>query len=211
MAHAVNVWMEEQEMAWQMTGRWLESCSCKMTCRCIMGPAEPDQGWCSIAFLIDIQRGNSEGVNLDDTRAVWALDLPGDLVSGNGTARVWLDERTSSEQRRELEAILTGNKSGVWEALAGLVTTWLPSKTARVEVGSGDNLSFSVADIGRCQFQPVEDAGGNQAQVVNAPENYGVAEVFDLARADGSRWSDPEMRTWESLGWGQLANFNWSV
>jgi hypothetical protein len=47
--------------------------------------------------------------------------------------------------------------------------------------------------------------------VVNAPENYGVAEVFDLARADGSRWSDPDMRTWESLGFGQLTSFNWSA
>jgi hypothetical protein len=70
---------------------------------------------------------------------------------------------------------------------------------------------YAVADIARCQFQPVKDAGGNQAQVVNAPENYGVAEVFDLARADGSRWSDPDMRTWQSLGFGQLASFNWSA
>ena len=198
-------------MAWQMTGRWLESCSCKMICRCMMGPAEPDQEWCSAAFLVDVERGNSDGVNLDNTRAVWALDLPGDLVSGNGTVRVWLDERTSSDQRRELEAILTGTKGGIWEVIAGLVTTWLPSRTARIEVQSGDTLSFSVGDIGYCQFQPVTDPGGNQMQVVNAPENYGIAEVFDLARADGSRWSDPEMRKWVSLGAGQLANFNWSV
>ena len=198
-------------MAWRMTGRWVESCSCKMICRCIMGPAEPDQGWCSAAILIDIDQGDSDGVNLANTRAVWALELPQDLVSGNGTVRVWLDEGSSAEQRRELEAILTGKKGGIWEVLAGLVTAWLPSRTARIEVASGHNPAFSIASIGRCQFQPVKDAGGNQVQVVNAPENYGVADVFDLARADGSRWADPEMRQWESLGAGQIATFNWRV
>jgi len=54
-------------MAWRMTGRWLETCSCKMICRCTMGPAEPDQGWCSAAILVDIQQGESEGVSLGNT------------------------------------------------------------------------------------------------------------------------------------------------
>ena len=100
-------------MAWRMTGRWLETCSCKMICRCTMGPAEPDQGWCSAAILLDIQQGDSDGVNLANTRAVWVIDLPGDFAAGNGTARVYLDERAGSVQRGELDAILTGKKGGL--------------------------------------------------------------------------------------------------
>ena len=198
-------------MAWHMAGQWLETCSCKMICRCTMGPAEPDQGWCSAAILLDIQQGDSDGVNLGNTRAVWVIDLPGDFAAGNGTARVYLDERASSHQRGELEAILTGKKGGLWAGLAGLVSEWRPSRTTRIEVQWGDNPSATVGDVGHIQVQPIKDEGGNRAQLLNAPANYGVAETFDLARADGTRWSDPEMRGWQSLGYGTLTSFRWSV
>jgi len=176
-----------------------------------MGPAEPDQGWCSAAILVDIQQGEADGVNLGNTRAVWVIDLPGDFATGNGAARVYLDDSAGSDQRRELEAILTGKKGGLWEGLAGLVREWRPSRTARIQVHWGENPSASIGDVGQIQVEPVKDEAGNQARLVNAPANYGVAETFDLARADGTRWFDPEMRRWQSLGYGTLTSFRWSV
>ncbi len=42
-------------MAWHMTGQLIEACSCKAACPCVLGPAEPDQGWCSGALTFVIQ------------------------------------------------------------------------------------------------------------------------------------------------------------
>ena len=142
---------------------------------------------------------------------MWVIDLPGDFSAGNGTARVYLDERASANQRGELEAILTGKKGGLWAGLAGLVSEWRPSRTTRIEVQWGDNPSATVGDVGQMQVQPIKDDGGNRAQLLHAPANYGVADTFDLARADGTRWSDSEMRSWQSLGYGTLTSFRWSV
>jgi hypothetical protein len=93
------------DMAWQITGRWIELCSCKMFCPCWFGPAEPDQGWCSGAVLADIQQGNSDGVNLSGRKVTFVGDWPKDFASGNGTARLYIDGGADVDQRRELEAI----------------------------------------------------------------------------------------------------------
>ena len=138
-------------MAWRMTGQMLESCSCKMLCPCTLGPAEPDQGWCSGALLFDIQQGNSDGVNLGGSKVVFAVDLPGDFLGGNGTARLYIDEAASADQRRELEAIFTGKKGGAFDALNSLITKWLPMQVVRTEIASdntsakGDHRSTEVA------------------------------------------------------------------
>jgi Protein of unknown function (DUF1326) len=52
-------------MAWHISGKSTELCSCKMMCPCWLGPeGEPDQEWCSAAFGFEIEKGQSDGVDL---------------------------------------------------------------------------------------------------------------------------------------------------
>ena len=199
-------------MGWKLTGQLLEACSCKMVCPCILGPAEPDQGWCSVALTFDIHEGNADGVNLSGTRVVWAFDLPGDFVGGNGTARLYIDEGAGADQRRELEAIFTGKKGSAMEAIAASVTKWLPTKTVSIKVQQGDTPSVSVGNVGQVTLAPIKTESGKPAQIMNAPLNevFGVARE-DLARSDGSRWSDPDMRRWEAGGAGGVCAFSLSA
>ena len=97
-------------MAWHMTGQLIEACSCKAACPCVLGPAEPDQGWCSGALTFVIQQGESDGVDLRDRKVLWLVDLPNDFASGNGTVRVYIDDGADARQRQELEAIFTGTR-----------------------------------------------------------------------------------------------------
>lgn len=200
-------------MAWNIGGEWLEVCSCKMVCPCNFGPAEPDRGWCSGAFVLDIRQGKSDGVDLSGTRVAMALDLPGDFVSGNATARVYIDERASAEQRRELEAIMGGQKGGIPAGLAGMVTKGLATQTAKIEYTSGDNASASVGNVGSLKAQRIKTEDGKQATVLNAPLAAGMgANEIALANATrDSKWTDPEMRSWESGGYGGVVAFNWSA
>ena len=50
----------EAFMAWQLSGQLIEACSCKSACPCVLGPAEPDQGWCSGALTFSIEKGQAE-------------------------------------------------------------------------------------------------------------------------------------------------------
>ena len=200
-------------MAWRMSGQILEACSCKLLCPCFFGPAEPDKGWCAGFLGVAIQQGDSDGVDLSGTRAALALDLPGDFVGGNATARVYLDQAANAEQRRELEAIFTGKKGGVWEPIAaGLVIKWLPTQTVPIQIQTGDNASASVGAVGTVQLAAVKDEAGKSASVQHAPAMgaFGV-ESADLARSDGTAWTDPEMRRWQGGGSGTLWQFSWSA
>ena len=199
-------------MAWSLSGHLLEACSCKMLCPCIFGPAEPDQGWCSGALTFDIQEGNADGVNLSGRRVVWAFDLPGDFFGGNATARLYIDDGASDEQRRDLEAIFTGKKGGAMEAVGASVTKWLPTKTASIKIQRGDKPSVSVGNFGQVTLAPIKTESGKTAQIINAPLNevFGV-DKEDLARSDGSRWSDPDMRRWEAGGTGGMSAFRLSA
>ena len=199
-------------MAWQATGQLIEACSCKALCPCYLGPAEPDQGWCSGALTFSIQNGQSEGVDLSGRAVVWLIDLPKDFASGNGTARLYIDDAASAQQRQELEAIFTGKKGGPWAVLGSIVTKWLPTQTATIKISGGDSPAISVEGIGQVALQPIKDQTGRTTTVINAASHRSmeIGQV-DLARSDGSRFFDPEMRAWDAGGHGGVSSFSWKV
>lgn len=198
-------------MAWHMTGQLIDSCSCKLACPCILGAAQPDQGWCSGVILFDIQQGNSDGVSLDSLKVAFAIDLPGDFMSGNGTVRLYLDESANAAQRSELEALFQGKKGGPLEAIAGLVTKWLPTQSARIHTHMGDSPSITIGNVGQITLARVKTQDGRQTRLENPPAlaPFGV-QYHELARGDGSYMADPDMRRWVSGGEGGISPFNMS-
>lgn len=199
-------------MAWQLDGRMIEACSCKLACPCVLGPAEPDQGWCSGALTFSIESGQSEGVGLSGRTVVWLIDLPKDFVSGDGTVRLYIDDGADESQRQELEAIFHGKKEGPGAVLDSLVSKYLPTESAAITIGGEDGPTVTVGGVGNVTLEPVKDEAGRTASVHNTPI-LGLIEIdrTDLARADGSRFADPEMRAWDSWGAGSVSPFSWKV
>jgi hypothetical protein len=204
-------------MAWNLTGQLVETCSCNFLCPCWFGVKElmvMDQGWCATTFLFRIRQGNSDGVNLGNLDVIMASDYPGPtLLDGNGTARVYITEGASADQRRELEAIFQGRKGGLMEIVSSLVTRWLPTQTTRNGVQEqGDTVNATVGNFGQVQSQRLR----NEASQPMIMQNVGFAAVFqfdnqtgELAPGSGTRWSDPDMpRPFESKS-GVVASFRW--
>ena len=93
-----------------------------MLCPCWLGPeGTPDQGWCGGALGFDVQRGNSDGIDLGGTKVAFTAEWPGNFFGGQGTARLYIGDGANAEQRRELEAIFSGKKGGLFEGLWGAV------------------------------------------------------------------------------------------
>jgi hypothetical protein len=200
-------------MAWQLSGRSVELCNCKMLCPCWLGPeGEPDQGWCGGALGFDIQRGNSDGVDLSDTKVVLAAEWPGNFFGGNGTARLYLEESATLEQRRELEAIFSGKKGGLFEALFGaVISTWLSTETTKIEMGWDASPFLRVGDVGQANLTPLKDATGRPTRVEGAAAMAAFQFAsMDLASSKGSHWTDPNLRQWQGDS-GTLHQFNWSA
>jgi hypothetical protein len=202
-------------MPWRLTGQLIESCSCNMFCPCWFTVQElmiMDQGWCASAIAFRTRDGDSNGITLGGRTVVFAVDFPGPtLFDGNATARLYIDEGASADQRRELEAICSGQKGGPMAAIAPLVATWLPARSARIDVADkGDAITVTVGGGGKVESRLLRDPQGQGFTLRGGGfvSALGLEEV-QLAPS-GSRWTDPELRRFETKS-GARGEFSWSA
>ena len=199
-------------MSWQVTGRSIELCSCKQFCPCWFGPeGEPDEGWCAAFFVYDIQQGNSDGIDLGGTKSALIAHWPGNFFDGHGTARLYLDETTSDDQRRELEEILGGKKEGfISDLWAVVIDEWLPSQVAKVDVSWDEEPSVGVDALGSATLRPLTNGAGQPTKISGALAQAAMhIDSMQLAGIKESQWSDPGLRSWQAKD-GVIYDFNWS-
>jgi hypothetical protein len=205
-------------MPWTFSGEMIETCSCNMLCPCWYGVQElmvMDQGWCASPILFRLRDGTADGVNLSGLTLALALFFPGPtLYDGNATARLYLEDTASAEQRSALEPIMQGKRGGPMQILAGLIATWLPTQTTPITVQEANGtIQATVGRVGQIHSQRLKNEAGQPMTMQNV--GFAVALQFDQQRAElapsaGTRWSDPELpRQWESKS-GAVGTFTWS-
>ena len=190
-------------MAWTMKLRLLESCSCALLCPCVLGPAKPDQEWCSGVFGLEVTEGDAEGVDLGGAKLVLHFEMPGDFLSGIDKAKLYFDPSVSDAQRAQLDAIFHGEKGGLWGGMREAIKEWLPSSEAKITFGSADAPGVTVEGVGKVVLQPLKAEDGAPTTIMDAPviRAFGMKSE-NLAFAQGTSFSDPDLRSWESLGAG---------
>lgn len=206
-------------MAWKITGEFIESCSCNMLCPCWYGVEElmiMDKGWCASPWLIRIEQGHSNGVDISGCNVVLAMFFPGPtLYDGEGTGRVYIDTRTSTEQRAELEAIFTATRGGPLEIVGGLVSEWLPTQVTNIDVtDENGTITATVGDYGSIVSKRMVNEEGRKVVLQNA--GFALVWNFDdktaeMAPSDGTVWQDPDLPVaWEGRS-GAIGHFTWDV
>jgi hypothetical protein len=196
-------------MAWHITGTDYGPCSCKVGCPCILGEMEADQGWCSAVRLYDIRSGDVDGTDVSGARVALVADWPGGFLAGNGTGRLYFDPSVPPERRAALEAVVQGRRGGVFEAVGALIPTFLPSQEAPITIQAGaEETRATVGEIAEVVVKPLRGPGGVTRLL------HGAATFRDdlvLANGRGTRAHDPDLRAWESLGHGEIIEFDWSA
>jgi hypothetical protein len=197
-------------MAWTLKGHMIENCSCNMFCPCWFAVQEymvMDQGWCAGSLMFEIEKGQSDGVDLSGRTVLLLVDWPGPtLFDGNGTARVYLDDGVSDDQARELSAIFQGQKGGTMEMIGGLISKWLPfEKTSLRGSRDGDVITANLGSVGEVASRSlrVDQGNGFTLRGGGFVSAFGMEEA-ELAPSAGTRLSDPDMpRVFEAKSGGR--------
>jgi hypothetical protein len=206
-------------MAWNLSGKMIESCTCNMFCPCWFGVKElmiMDKGYCGGLILFRIQDGISNNINLAGRDVVLFFDWPGPtLLDGNATNRLYIDNAADPSQQKELEDIFQGRRGGPMQILSTLVAKWLPTITTRIKIkedNGSHNITATVGNFGEIKSQELRNEEGRAMTVQGA----GFASMFQFENdvltltPSDSRWFDPDTpHTKIATRSGAAGKFSW--
>ena len=107
-------------MAYQLEGRLLEVCTCKILCPCWVGE-DPDFGTCDGVLAWHFDKGSIDGVDVTGRTFVILAHIPGNILKGNWRVRVYIDDQATPQQKDGLIKVWTGKAGGPVADLAKLV------------------------------------------------------------------------------------------
>jgi hypothetical protein len=107
-------------MGYQLEGRLLEVCTCNILCPCWVGE-DPDGGTCDGTLAWHVDNGKVDGVDVSGHTLVVLCHIPGNILKGNWTVRIYVDDKATAEQKDALVRVWTGKAGGPVADLAKLV------------------------------------------------------------------------------------------
>jgi hypothetical protein len=121
-------------MAWSLSGTYFESCNCDAICPCRRIDGRPGgrstHGVCLGVLSWVVRDGEAGGVDLAGQPVAIASRYSDDEPGSPWTWILYLDERSTDEQRGALEAIFTGRLGG--DATTHFPWAWKASHLAAV-------------------------------------------------------------------------------
>ena len=95
---------------WMIRGREYGNCNCDWGCPCQFS-APSTYGKCEAIVSGIIEEGYFNDTRLDGLNWVILVKWPGEIIAGNGTQQVIIDERANDDQREALRKILHGEST----------------------------------------------------------------------------------------------------
>lgn len=144
-------------MAWELSGSYVETCSCELMCPCNLSL---DHGatydFCRVVLVFNIRDGQIEGTDIGGRRVAIIADTPKVMTDGNWRLGVYVDDGADDDQFDKLIKLFGGQLGGPMGALAPLVGEVLGAERAPFEVVDdglrhsvriGDTIDFEIEDI----------------------------------------------------------------
>ncbi|MBI1895247.1 MAG: DUF1326 domain-containing protein [Acidobacteria bacterium] len=107
-------------MAYQVEGKLLEVCTCKILCPCWVGE-DPDNGTCDGLLVWQVEKGTVDGVDVGGRILAILCHIPGNILKGNWNVRIYVDDKASSKQKDAILNVWSGKLGGPIADLAKLI------------------------------------------------------------------------------------------
>jgi len=147
-------------MSYQLAGRLLEVCNCRVLCPCWIGE-DPDYGTCDTIVAWHFDEGRIGNVDVSGHTVALIAHVPGNILEGNWRAAVYLDDRVTPEQEAAILDVYTGKMGGPVAELVKLVGEVVSVQkvpiTFEVQGGSG---TIRIGNDGYAELEPYRNASG---------------------------------------------------
>ena len=147
-------------MAYNLTGRLLEVCNCRVLCPCWIGE-DPDFGTCDTIVAWHFDKGTVNGVDVSGHTIALVAHVPGNILQGNWRAAVYLDDKVSPQQEQALLNVYTGKEGGPVAELVQLVGEVVSVEKVPIQFDvQGGKGTLKIGNVGYAELEPYKNATG---------------------------------------------------
>lgn len=178
-------------MGYHLEGRLLEVCNCKVLCPCWIGE-DPDFGTCDTIIAWGVDKGSIDGVDVSGLTIAAVAHVPGNILKGNWTAAIFVDDRATESQKNSLLKVYTGQAGGPVADLAKLIGTVVSVESATIGFNvQGGKGTLAIGSDYFAELEPFVGAMGGQttltdtifSTVPGAPVFVGKAPTYRAKNA----------------------------
>ena len=144
-------------VAWNLTGSYIETCSCELMCPCNLSF---DNGatydYCRVTLVFVVKDGSVDGTDIGGRTVAIIADTPKVMTEGNWKVGVFVDQGASDEAFDKLVKVFSGQLGGPMAGLTPLIGEVLGAQRATIEIVDnglvhsvriGDSIDFEIEDI----------------------------------------------------------------
>jgi hypothetical protein len=169
---------------WHLRGLYLDSCNCDWGCPCQFN-ARPPHGNCEGLSAIHITEGKYGNVKLDRLNFIWIGSWPGPIHEGHGKASIYIDDRASEEQFKELSKIITGRAKGSAFDVYGMTLDHFeePRRAKMIFHSKGVRSGVKAEGVGESQLEPIKNpvTGKDHRIFIELPSGGFESARMDMA------------------------------
>lgn len=109
-------------MAYELEGRLLEVCTCKILCPCWVGEdSDSPDGTCDAVVCWRVDRGKVNGLDVSGLTVALLAHIPANIMKGNWKVVAFVEDKATPQQQEALLGVFTGKFGGPVADLAKLV------------------------------------------------------------------------------------------
>lgn len=173
-------------MSYHLEGRLLEVCNCRVLCPCWIGE-DADNGTCDTIIAWKMDQGTIDGVDVSGRVIAAVAYVPGNILLGNWTAAIFLDDQATPAQEAALLKVYTGQAGGPVADLAKLIGKVVSVQRAPITFTvQGGKGTLKIGTDYHAELEPYVSASGATttltdtvfSTVPGAPVFVGKAPIY---------------------------------
>ncbi len=155
-------------MGYRLEGRLLEVCNCEVLCPCWIGE-DPDNGTCQSIMAWKFDKGEIDGLDVSGLTIGAIVHIPGNVLDGNWTAAIYVDDEASDEQNDAILSVWSGKAGGPVAELVQLVGEVVSAERVPIQFDvEGGAGTLRIGTVGFAEMDTYKSATGETTTLSNS-------------------------------------------